>query len=248
MVFRSCKLSYIQPKYYVDIFNILNKQNNKHIYDETEKEKLYLFIDTIKTTEYGRFINVFYDVIFPIRVMDPQKMSMSIVNIRKTEGPASLHLFEKSHLTNIIGVISNVFEANRIINILTKVIIRSLDKTIKPITMVNFLLQEKEKEIRKIEDFKDVIEIRVEETKDPYIRNLWLQGSSLDESGEYKKFVLDPMFAGEMKFIAFSYKDTIYYLINDGRIFTRQASDIEQYCKDIYEIVERLYEIGAVSF
>jgi hypothetical protein len=248
MVFLSCKLFKIHPKHYADVLKVLEKPNSYYIYDETDGEHLYLFINSVKNSEYGKFIDVFYDVMITIKAMDPGNMLMSVKRVRQTEGPVSLHLFEEEPLSNVIGVFSNFFIANRIRSILTKTIRKIIDKVVSPITEITFLLQEKEEEIRKIPDFTNVSEVRVEEAKDLYIEELWLKGSYLDDSEEYKKFVTDPAFAGKMKFLALSYKDKVYYLIDDGRVFTRQASDIKWDIKDIYQIVKKLLEAGAVRF
>jgi len=114
--------------------------------------------------------------------------------------------------------------------------------------MLEFLLYEKEKEIRKITDFTDISEVRVEEVRDLYIEQVWLKGSTLPNSQEYKKFITNSQSGGKIRFMAFMYKNRIYYIINDGRIFTKQATDPKIEHTNIYEIVSKLTEVDAVKF
>jgi hypothetical protein len=158
-------------------------------------------------------------------------------------------LFEKDPLVNVLGVFSNIFVANKIRHILVKAASDMLGKIVYSLSDVKFLLQEKEKDIREIAEFSDISEVKVEDAKDFYVEDVWLKGSSLSDSQEYKKFITDPNFSGKIKFIAFSYNDRVYYLIDDGRIFTRQAGTVyrieHQY---IFEILKNLIDVGAVYF
>ncbi|MCL1977592.1 MAG: hypothetical protein FWG55_05795 [Candidatus Bathyarchaeota archaeon] len=77
----------------------------------------------------------------------------------------------------------------------------------------------------------------------------WLRGSSVDHSVEYEKFIRDPSVGGIIESMAVNYKHRTYYLFSDGRLFTRQATDdMKQETYSIYEIMEKLYGVGAVQF
>ncbi|MEM2126743.1 MAG: hypothetical protein QXH67_00780 [Candidatus Bathyarchaeia archaeon] len=173
---------------------------------------------------------------------------MTSKSIRQTEGPVQLHLFEKDPLSNVLGIFSNILVANHLRAILNKVVRRAMGKVVTPIIEVTFSLHEKEDEMRKIPEFTNVSEVKVEDARDLYIEELWLKGSYLEESEEYRKFITDPKTAGKMKFIALTYRDKVYYLNSDARLYTRQASDIKSDYRDIYEITRRLYDVGAVKF
>jgi hypothetical protein len=83
MAFLSCKLFWIDPKYYSEVLQLLTK--GKHVYDETGGENLYLFAKQTAESEYGKSIEVFYDQMISIPVMDPNTELITHHLVKRTE-------------------------------------------------------------------------------------------------------------------------------------------------------------------
>ncbi|MCW4006209.1 MAG: hypothetical protein NWF04_06400 [Candidatus Bathyarchaeota archaeon] len=241
-----------------DVFNILLKKGTYSLHNDF---KLYIK-NTVEQTGFalppnfepqtsslGKLIEVYYDDTITVRTMDEINLEMRSHIVKYTEGPKWAYIFHKEPLTNIIGIFASSSDAGRIaknIGVATKKASTGLVSA--PLKSVSFLLKEKENEINKIEEFSDTIEVRASDVKDPYIADVWLKGSAVDESIEYEKLIRDPAIGGIVEYMAINYKKKTYYIFSDGRLFTRQAS--EELLEDvypIYEIVERLYSVGVVQ-
>jgi hypothetical protein len=71
----------------------------------------------------------------------------------------------------------------------------------------------------------------------------------LDQTNEYQKFIED--LGGRLTILAVRFRDRIYYIYEDGRIFTKQAADcsllkIANEIQYFYEMASRLYGVGAI--
>lgn len=210
---------------------------------------MYFFVGEIKRSENGQLIEVFYDDILTLHVMNPETKFMETRPVKQTLGPFNLHLFEREPLSNILGVFASGLIAAQISRIITRLVRRQTKKTITPLEDIRFLLHQKEEEIRKIQDFADLSEVKVEGARDLYVDDLWIKGSALYDSEEYQKFIKNPKYAGRIRFFALTFAGRVYYLIEDGRIFTRQAGNkLDDESSYIYSIVKNLYEVGAVRY
>ena len=74
----------------------------------------------------------------------------------------------------------------------------------------------------------------------------------LDQSEEYEKYVTDEYVSGQIRLLAVSYRGRIYYIYNDGRMFTKQAdttSDARLISEAVhlYDIMKNLVNVGAVN-
>jgi hypothetical protein len=255
-VFLSC--SFFKPLT-ADVFNILLKKGTYPIHNDF---KLYIKnVDAQtsfgippyfepKSSSLGKLIEVYYDDSFPIRQMDDLKFEMTTQIVKYTEGPKWVYIFYKEPLTNILGIFASSGDAAKIARNLGLATRKaSTDLVSLPLKNLNFLLKEKENEINKIDEFGDTIEVRASDVKDPYIADVWLKGSSVDQSVEYEKLIRDPAIGGMVEYMAINYKKKTYYIFSDGRLFTRQASEVLlEDVYPVYEIVERLSSVGAVQF
>lgn len=211
---------------------------------------LYLLVRSITRSRLGKLLEFYYDDLILTKTINPETESLRTNYVRITVGPIFVHFFEISPLEGFIGILARSSISNKLLNAIESVVRRESQISSTIFGRVLFDIFLKEKEIRKIQDFLDVVEIIVENVADPYIDWAWVKGSMLDQSSEYYKFVEGPT-KGRLKVLAIRFQNRVYYLYNDGRIFTRQAdiSNIPNIIHEIQlfsEIVKRLHKINAV--
>ncbi|MDA4116263.1 MAG: hypothetical protein OK442_06890 [Thaumarchaeota archaeon] len=196
----------------------------------------------------GYLSEVFYDRIFFIRTVDPETYDTNSKPAKQTAGPIVVVLYMKAPLEYVLGVFSNYNTAKEIAGIANGLLAPEPKGLYDGIHGVRFLIDQKEQEIRAIPSFSNVSELRVEEVNDSHIDSVWLKGSKLDESAEWNKYVTDDISGGRIRFLTLSYKDRNYYILDDGRIFTRQGTDARDDYVLMYELVSLLNGVDAVKF
>ena len=247
-MFLSCSLYKPQKP---DVYNILTKKGTYPIHDDY---KLYIKNvqeqRSFEPTSFGRLIDVYYDDNMVIRKMDEETLDIRFETVRYTEGPKNVYIFYKEPLNNVLGIFASSGDAGKIARVVSQVTKRVTDDfVIAPLKSLQFLLKDKENEITQIEEFGETIEVRVSDIRDPYIADAWLKGSDIDQSVEYEKLIRDPAIGGMVEYMAINYRRKTYFIFSNGRLFTRQASEnILEDIYPIYEITERLFNVGAVQF
>lgn len=248
-MFRSCRFIKIEPRYAAILHEFMSKPRNKFIYKENG-ESLYVFIISVEEHELGKVIQLSYDELLTISVINPNTFEPEEQYVKRTiKPPIQILVFEKEPLENTIGILANKLQADKTKAILTDVIKRkSAHQSIKPLKDVRFLLYEKEGEISKIQDFADIKEVHIDEIVDMYIDAIQLKGTTLYATDEYEKYVKNPSTRGKIKSLAISFQDRIYYIIEDGRIFTTQAEGNNNDFFAFYNIFKRLFDINAITY
>lgn len=228
----------------------MSKPRNKFIYKEENEEQLYVFIINVEETELGKVIQLSYDELLTISVINPDTFAPEEQYIKRTiKPPIQILVFEKEPLENTIGILTNKLQADKTKGILIDVIKRkSNSAVVKPLKDVKFLLYEKEEEISKIQDFADIKEVHIDEIMDMYINAIQLKGTTLYATDEYEKYVKNPSTHGKIKSLAISFQNRIYYIIEDGRIFTTQAEGNNNDFFAFYNIFKQLFDIHAISY
>lgn len=199
---------------------------------------------------FGKAVEIYYDDKMILKRMDESTLEIKSERVKYTEGPKTLYIFHKDPLNNVLGIFGSGLVANRISRIIA-LITREMTKEYisEPLRNLKFKLKDKEDEINRIEEFRETVEVRVSDIRDPYIADAWLKGADVSQSDEYNKLIRDPMIGGKVEYMAINYQEKTYYLFSDGRLFTRQASDdILQEVRPIFAITQKLFEVGAVQF
>ena len=246
MPFLSCKLYKIEvPK--ADNAEKLFENRGSMQYGKEYGNPLNFIVRPQRSIpEFGQLTNVYYDRIITVRTLDPQTLEVTGAKIPQTEGPVTVFLYRKAPLEYCLGVFANFSTAEKIAEIVNVILGQDTQGPSLNLHKIQFLLDQKEKEIRGIPDFSNVSEISVEDINDLYIDAVWMKGSQLDSAPEYRKWVTDELSGGHIRFLTLSYKDRAFYLLSDGRIFTKQGRDPEDDYLVIHELVLRLSEVSAV--
>jgi hypothetical protein len=248
MAFLSCKLYKIEGSRAADAVKLFGKKASPR-YDTQYGQDLHFIVrPIIAKNDFGLLTNVFYDRIITVRTIDPDTMEATGAKVRQTEGPVTLFLYTKAPLEFVLGVFANFASAEKIGGIVNVLLAEKAEEPSHNVHEVQFLLDQKEKEIRGISGFSNVSEISVEDINDMYVDAVWMKGSRLDLAPEYRKYVTDEQSGGRIKFLTLAYKERAYYLLSDGRIFTKQGKDPGEDYPTIYELVSKLNDVKAVRF
>lgn len=251
-MFVSCKLYKVTPSG-ASKAEKLFKERGSRIWGEVYGNKMNFIVrpvESISKRGVALLSEVYYDRIVMVRTLDPETLESKAEPRKQTEGPISVALYLQAPLEWVLGVFANFTSAGRVTDIINTLLGDDSQGMVPDsIHKVRFLLDQKEEEIRKgIPEFSNVSEISVEEVNDDYIDAVWLKGSNLDASSEYRKYVTDDMSGGRLRFLTLAYKEKNYYLIEDGRIFTRQGTDPHDDYVIIHELVSKLNSKNAVRF
>lgn len=262
-MFLTCKLLKLDPSSETrsKLLEILLKGHKGYTYDMWESLDasfdLNFYVYSVTEYDYGRIIQLYYEKPISLRqiskkIAEESEESFEFTQIRQKValGPFFLSLFEKEPLENFVGILAGNKISMEISTILSKEVSKKLYKQVYPLKQIKILIEKKQREIRNIPDFYDVVELLVENISDQYVDWAWIKGTMLDQSEEYYKFVESPQ-RGILKVLAIKFKDRTYYLYDDGRIFTREAdlsSDVKRQVelKYIFEIAKRLNDVGAL--
>ena len=256
-MFLGCKFYKLNPIVDNLLKEILLSKRSIFLYRKEVKldreTNLYFYVqDVLSKENLGHLITFYYDDLMPISQLDIKDKKIKINEIRVTRGPVKAFLYVKVPLDNYLAILSNKYVSSRVASIIRGVINLQGKAERRPLLPVNFAIKEKEQEIRMISEFEEVTEFLVERIRDYYVDWAWLKGSMLDQSEEYGKYVMDEYLSGQLRLLAVSYKGRIYYLYNDGRMFTKQA-DTSSDARLIYEatylfdITKNLARVGAVK-
>ncbi len=247
-MFLSCSLFKPQKP---DVYVVLSKRGTYPVHDDF---KLYVKTAEQKSieefgTSFGKLVEIYYDDTTYLRKMNEETLEIKLEPIKYTEGPKFLYIFYREPINNILGIFASSGDANKISRIMGEVTRIPNQPFIQPLKNLRFALKEKENEINKIEEFGETVEVRITDIRDPHIADIWLKGSSVDQSVEYDKMIRDPAIGGTVEYMAITYLNKTYYLFSDGRLFTRQATDnIMQEIYPVYQITQKLHDVGAVQF
>ncbi|MEM2613310.1 MAG: hypothetical protein QXO15_03670 [Nitrososphaerota archaeon] len=262
-MFLTCKLLKLDPSSETrsKLLEILLKSRKGYTYDKwealDESFDLNFYIYFVTEYDYGRIIQLYYEKLISLHQIskkiteeDEESFGFTQINQKVALGPFFLSLFEKEPLENFVGILAGNKVSTEISTILSKEVSKRLDKQVYPLKPIKILIEKKQKEIRNIPDFYDVVEILVENIPDPYVDWAWIKGTMLDQSEEYYKFVESPQ-RGVLKVLAIRFRNRTYYLYDDGRIFTKEAdlsSDVKRQVelRYIFEITRRLNNVGAL--
>jgi len=234
---------------------IFSGKKNVHKYDvistlEEKTRELRCAIEQVSQTDYGKLFEVCYEDIITVKSSSEEHFEPQPTRIPVVFGPFYLIYFEEKPLGEYIGILAGGDIARKISTILNKLVSTGIGKTTTSLHGVKFLVREKQEDIRRIPDFQDVTEVYVESIPDAYVDALWMRGTMLDQTDEYQKFIED--LGGRLTILAVRFRDRIYYIYEDGRIFTKQAADrslpkIANEIQYFYEIASRLHGVGAIK-
>jgi len=256
-MFLGCKFYKLNPA--ADSFtkSILLSKKEIFVYRKEVKldyqMELYFYVqDVLTKKDLGHLMTFYYDDLISIGQLDIKDKRIKIREIRVTRGPIKAFLYEKMPLDNYFAILSNKYISSRIASIIRGIINLQGKTERRPLLPIVFAIKEKEQEIREVPDFEEVTEFLVEKIRDYYVDWAWLKGSMLDQSEEYEKYVIDEYLSGQIRLLAISYKGRIYYIYNDGRMFTKQAdttndSRLIYEATYLYHITKNLINVGAVN-
>jgi hypothetical protein len=250
MAFLSCKLYKVGAPALEKAVTLFANRGTRE-YDEQWQQKLNFTVRPIEALQkrgVGYLSEVFYDRIIYVRTVDPETYQTDSRPQKQTVGPIVVTLYIKTPLEYVLGIFSNYNTAREIAGIANGLLAPEPKGLADGVHGVRFLIDQKEQEIRAIPGFSNVSELRVEEVNDPHVDSVWLHGTKLDESAEYHKFVVDGLSGGRIRFLTLLYKGRNYYLLDDGRIFTRQGTEAQEDYVLMYEFVSMLDGVNAVKF
>jgi hypothetical protein len=234
------------------IIELLTTPKESHVYyscyvpSEDKEVKLHLYNDQLITSDVGKMAEMYYEDTILLRKFFDETNEIKPVRDIIVYGPVLVHQFERAPLTDFIGILAGSKISTKITSIFRQVLSnRGFD--IIPLQQPLFLIEGKQKEIRNISDFEEVVELIVEDISDQYVDWAWMKGSTLDKSDEFKKFVESPK-GGKVTALAVRFRDRIYYLYKDARMFTKNAdtSKLTEEMSWFFEVAKRLHAAGAI--
>lgn len=257
-MFLTCKFMKVDPSWevYSELMNILLTSGKGYTYHIEERLDasfdLNFYVRSVSKHNKGKLSEVYYEDLIPVRQISKEGENFYLREVieKSAYGPVYICTFEREPLENYVGILAGNRVSGKISAILRLLLHQILNRDVLPLRAVKFLIETRQREIRRIPDFYDVVELIVENIGDQYVDWAWMKGTRLDQSEEYRKFV-ESQLGGILKVLAIKFRDRTYYLYNDGRIFTRQA-DISSSVKILgeielfYEIVKRLHEADAI--
>ncbi len=197
------------------------------------EEDLEIKIDSIGSNDYGKIIKLLVDDEIP--QWDRRRGEF---NIRYTKR-VNVEIFEKEPISNFISVCG----FKKADSLLRQALIKNVSKS--PFKSVDILLKEKQSEIES--RFPNVKLFKVREIKDDHVKTAMLTGSYMEDSPEYRKFVQDPVSAGEILYIGVPIHDKLVFITQNGSIYSRNVFAPEEELREVFEIMKTLMEINAVK-
>jgi hypothetical protein len=221
-------------------------RNGKYFYYKVDDKNLYLYIDNIQTTSYGKEIKVCVDK--PIQISNREEGQVLV----KETVELNVCLYEKpDELSNFLAVFSSTENARHFGYVMRLLVSKKVQESgqfpnlvvVQPMLPVRFRLSGKEKELSKY--FSNVKELSVKNIKDIYIHHASLRGNYLEQSSEYQKYVRDMQISGDINYYGITFRDRVIMLSSEGKMWTRQGkSEVEP--DAIEEILKILQNCNAV--
>ena len=204
-MFWSCKIFQLNPKVDTLVKTLLNSSGSDEEYRTKEDESLKLYMRSSVQNHYGHLCSLDVDRI--VWAYNREKGRFPI----KITSAVEAQIFEMPEFSNYVGMFASSKVAIITAEAVKSVLARTKDIGMLPFFVTDFLLKEKEQDLRKL--FDNMTEISIDRLRDSFVRKATLKGKHLGESEEYQKYVKDKDLGGDVQFFGVSVDDRSVILV-----------------------------------
>jgi hypothetical protein len=218
----------------------------KHVYDawmkeDGSKEDLCIYIDSIRTTQTGKTIELQMDKIskqYYVRDGEPSQFRLT--------ARMGAHLFKIQGWPYLIGVFSQNQNALDLRVVLKRIYGQKTRETENPLFKVLFNLREHDDAL--LQCFPNMKRLKVIGIQGTHIREALFKGETLEESPEYQKYVKDDNFGGRIGYFGVPVGDEEVVMSTFGFMYSRHGKErmpvsiVSQILKNLIECKALVYE------